>query len=436
MPTRLLAWLQARFGPELDERLRRYVMGGALLSFALQVLSSLLVLLSNVLLARWGGDEAYGVFSYVFNAVFVLAILAGFGLEDTLMKRLPGADAAQGRQLIGWALLANALCSLLLGGLAAAATLWLPWPSWQANGPYLRLGLLALPLLSLTVTMQAALRAKRRLLWGQLADKLLKPLGIIAGLALWAGLGWPLDDRALILVNIGAFALAALVAAALLWRGFGPPRLGLAAPPRWWWREGAHFAFLSLLFVLTQRIDLFFVGAYLDMANVGYHNVAVKFAELLTLPRFIASTVLAPLYAELHGKGERAALQALIRRSNRVVGTLTLLGWLGLALLGNTLIGWYGPNFGAAYWPLLLIGLGHLSTAIIGPVGYVLMMTGHTRYSTLAHGLQLLLLIGLHLWLTPRFGLLGAAASTSACLLGYNLLVAYFLKRRLGLGVW
>ena len=97
---------------------------------------------------------------------------------------------------------------------------------------------------------------------------------------------------------------------------------------------------------------------------------------------------------------------------------------------------WFGPAFESGAVCVLCLAFGQLVNALCGPVMYLLNMTGHERVAQRILWVAALLNLALNVWAIPRFGILGAAASTAATMVLWNVAAAVAVHRRLGLSVW
>jgi O-antigen/teichoic acid export membrane protein len=80
--------------------------------------------------------------------------------------------------------------------------------------------------------------------------------------------------------------------------------------------------------------------------------------------------------------------------------------------------------------------IGLLARASIGPGERLLIMVGEQRLCALIYAAAFLTNLALCVVMVPRFGLMGAAASTATALMVESALLFLMTKRRLGLHVF
>ena len=143
--------------------------------------------------------------------------------------------------------------------------------------------------------------------------------------------------------------------------------------------------------------------------------------------------VFAPMIAELYAQHRMAELQKLVTLAARGIFAFSLVIGVFLAILGEWLLGLFGPAFTAAYPALLILIVGMLVNSFVGPVGFLMMMTGHHREAALVLAVAALLQIVMNAILIPRYGLIGAATATAATVALWNIVLALRAARKLGI---
>ena len=71
--------------------------------------------------------------------------------------------------------------------------------------------------------------------------------------------------------------------------------------------------------------------------------------------------------------------------------------------------------------------------AAVGPVALLLNMTGYERYTMRGVGVSTILNILFNALLIPHYGMVGAAFATAITMIGWNILLLYFVKTKLNL---
>lgn len=439
-PVRTVAAALAGFirVPELRGRLAR----GAVGSLALKVAQTLLSFASGVLLARLLGAEGYGVYAYVFSLVTLLALPAGFGLPNLVVRETSKALARSEWGLVQgmwrWAGRTTAATSLVLIVLAGGVVWVLAERFSGLQLATFAWGLVLAPLLALGNLRGAALRGLHRVVEGQLPEQVLRP-GVFVLFLLGAAFLLPAEKvspATAMALHALASGLAFAVGAWLLWRAT-PAEIRRAAPAyngRRWLASTLPLAFISGMQLINQRTDILMLGLFTTAAEVGIYRVAVQASTFVSFGLQAMNMVVAPQFAHLHALGDTRRLQRVVTASARAILFLTLPAVLLFALYGKPLLKLvFGAEFAAAYTPLVILALGQLVNSAAGSVGFLLNMTGHERDTARGMAVAAGGNVVLNLILIPPLGVNGAALATASTLALWNLLLWRAVQHRLGI---
>lgn len=382
------------------------------------------------------GPELQGAFSlFVACEAVLVTLFSGFGLALAREVSHHRADAGRG-------LSAMLLASAGVGLLAAAVLVGVS--AWADREPYRHLWLLALaaPFLLLVPTATGLWMGQGRMLPLNLAQ-VASPGLVLAALIVFGGsAGLPMAQAA------GTLSVAAVLA---VWVGVkSGVGLGTAAwafhdagrvAPGWdLLRRDARFVAVigatNVISLLNYRVMLFVIEHHAGLSAAGVYSVAVQIGELLWL---LSSAVTVSVYHRI-GHPERAVAAAMAVRAVRInvlatvaaAPVLLAVAWWGLPWA-------LGPAYEAARVPLaaLLPGIAAYAAASSLSAFYTNHL-GRPRLSALVAGLSLALNLLLSLWTVPRWGAVGAAASTSVAYVVAITVAAGLFQRHAGLGwgVW
>ena len=108
---------------------------------------------------------------------------------------------------------------------------------------------------------------------------------------------------------------------------------------------------------------------------------------------------------------------------------------LVLLVAGRSILGWFGPDFPAAYPALMLFAGGQIVNAACGPVALLMSLTGYARDTAVVMAIALVALAIGCAFIAPRFGIVGAAAVSAAVLATWNLALVVLARIRMGIRV-
>lgn len=436
----LRALLIARVGSAGS--LRGQLLRGGIGSLGIMLANTSLGLVLAILLARKLGPEGYGIYSYVFALISLLAVPAQLGLPTLAVRETAKAQANEHwgtmRGLWRWTSLAVGVLSVALA-IVALGVAWLFADRFTTvQFTTFALGLLLVPLVALGNLRGAALRGLQRVVVGQLPELVLRP-GLLILFLLAALLYLPQGSLTPVYamgLHTVAAAVAFVVGAGLLWR-LRPSELA-AAPAlmidsRAWISAAVPLALIAGMRLINHHTDLLMLGLFANAEQVGIYKVVLAGAALVALGLGAVNMVVAPSLARLHAQGDRARLQQLVTLSIRAILLLALPLVLVFILFGEDILGLiFGAEYTPGYKPLVILALGQLVNAATGPVGALLNMTGHERDTLRGIGVAAAINIALNAFLIPFYGMIGAAIATTVSLTTWNIMLCYLARLRLG----
>ena len=412
---------------------------GAVFTFGLRIVSTGLTFVTATILARLLGAQGYGTYALALEWLTFLTVPTALGM-DRFMVREIAIFRAQGKwdKLYGflrWGNLAVLTFSLLVAGVGALIVTYTVRDR-DALRLSLYLILAALPLMSLTTLRQAAMRGFDHIVGGQWPELVLRPLLIVAlSVSAWFLLprfsvqfSAPWAVGALCTATLVAFSVGAYLLAQVL-------RNAPAAKPsyeRAWLKTALPFMLISGMYVLNARTSILMLGALGTPTDAGLYQFASRGADFIAMVLLAVNTAFAPLLARLYAQGKQRQLESAVARSTRTITLVSLPIALCFIFFGGLFLAIPGLEFAAARTTLTILSIGQLFNAATGTVAMLLNMTGHERDTALVVGMSAVANIALNLLLIPRLGLEGAAIATALGTLAWNVLLSYFVYKRLG----
>jgi len=430
----VLSRLLTRIGGDaLGRRLAR----GALGALVINVLSLLVALLAQMILARSLGVEGYGVFAYVMGWVNLLVVPALVGFQTAQLRyvasyratedwaSMRGVSAFADRIVLG----AGIACSLI-----ALLVVWLLGDRLDPGlAQTFYVGLLMIPVLALVRARAAAVRA----LGGVVAA--LVPDGVVRQLTLLLGMGGLVlllptmlsPQTAMLVAMAGAVVALVLVSHARtrMW-----PEPARAAAPARRRREWLVTAMPLLLFatinIVRNQAGLLLLGWLGSVTEAGIYAIAARLGGLVAFPFAIINFVFTPTISHLHTKGDHTGLQ----RAATTTGWWVTIGTLAIALpllvFPELFLSLFGEGFDTGATVLRILLAGAIIHALVGPVGPLMNMTGLERQASALMAVSAALTIVLGALLIPWLGMTGAALAGVVAGTFWNLAAAVVVWRR------
>jgi O-antigen/teichoic acid export membrane protein len=400
--------------------------------------------LLSVVLARLLGATAYGAYTYAFAWVVLLGVPAMLGMDQLMVREVAACQHKEDwgalRGLFSKANQAVLMVSLGIVVLGAVSS-WIIFRHLES--PALLtfwLALLRLPLITLTRLRQSALQGLHRVAVGLLPESLIQPLLLLSLIAAAHSIAKSeLTALSAMALNLAATAVAFAVGVWMLWSLL--PRAAQLAKPVVrtfsWTTSILPLMFLASVGVLFGQVDTLIVGTIKGARAVGVYGVADRGAEAIGFVLIAAASVFAPMVSKMYAAGEMAKLQRMLTKFSRITLLLSLPAALALIFFGKLFLSFfYGPQFVEGRQALAILSIGQVFSVAAGPVGMILIMTGHEADAATAIGLATVTNIVLNLAMVPRWGLEGAAIANAASIVLANLLMMIWLWRSAGLQSW
>lgn len=393
---------------------------------------------SQLIIARIVGVDAYGVYAFVFAWMIVLGYFATLGFDVGLLRFVPAYEAER-----AWPLLRGVIqyaqrraafvgvCVMLIG--IAITESWMS--SAELRTTFLA-GFALVPIYALVRIRCSVVRAFGGVVSALVPDRVVRD-GALLGLLAVAGLGmgWTVDAPFVMMATL-AGAVVGLICAGFAMQRRRPRAIDNILPAydaAAWRRAAIPLVILGATEGLLNRTGVILLGWITDTKDAGIYSLAFNIALVVTLPQIAMNTVFAPVISDLYVRKDMRTMQVLITR------TSSWTFWAGvfiaavLFVLAEPLLSWFGPGYDAGVPALRILLVSQVLAASAGSQLYVMTMTGHERSAAallvccaFANAVASVVLI-------VMFGLAGAAVGTAVCLVIWNVAMAFFLWRRLGL---
>ncbi len=412
---------------------------------AARIAGGAIALLTNILIARYYGAEALGIFALVMAGVALVAIVLPLGFQAVsilfvsqyLEQKRP--DLVSGFALRGYRNVA------VLTGLAAsavAATAIFGPPQWHGHVVNAAFVVAMAPAVSLINFNCNVLSGHRRQFAGLLPDLLIKPA--IMTLAVWLSIS--LFEGVSTQIMLGAICLALWASALCHVPAMrGVLRRDSAAPLRETrrWRQAAWpWMAISALSDYFIELHLLLAGALAAPAQIAVLHVCFRLRMLAAFGlRALYALILPDIFASYERK-DTAEFRSNIRRANVLALAYACIVCAGIIPLGGWVLGLFGEAFENGRTILLIVCVSMVARAVFGPAPGIMAMKGQhgSGIGILLGGTAISLAFAMAL-----FPVLGVEAIAIAYTVSYSLIAVaqwWWVKRRTGIdcsifaGIW
>jgi len=423
-------WLTA------DHSLTQRMAGTA---FVIRVASAGILFGSQVLLARWMGSDEFGIYVYAWTWMILVGELVHLGIPLTTQRFVPEYRQSGALDLLRGYLVASRWLTLGIGAaVGALGTLLVhtltPWLEPQVIAP-LYFICAALPFSGLTFLLDSQARSFDWINLALLPAYIARPLLIIASVAVLYFSGMIIHAATVAAVLAAAMWLVAVAQFVLLQRRLrtavpiGPRRYDL----RRWLGTALPILLVWGMYTLLTSTDILVLKHFRPAHEVAHYYAAAKTLALISIIQFAVAAAAAHRFTTLHVTHNREGLAAFAADTVRWVFWPSLAATLVLLALGKFVLMLFGADFIAGYPFMVVLAVGLMARASVGPAERLLNMVGEQRICALAYAAAFAVnLIGCFT-LAPAYGGLGVASATAAAFIVESSLLFVIARRRLGL---
>ena len=416
---------------------------GAVLVFAIRLAGAALAYISAILLARWLGAVQFGIYAYIWVWIVILSAPLSLGYVSSVLRFVPGYLAlGEWPRLRGFLKQSFAVVAVISSGGAAIGAGLLLWVFTDATPSYYfkpaLIGLACLPLAAMLNQLEATARAFGWIRLAYLPGYVARPilLTVVIGTLV-----------ALATAPTAVDALWAIFAACIIagiFQGVGLA-LGIRRQVKQaeaayhtvqWARVSAAFVMVDGFRMLLENADVLLIGHLLDPGSVAIYFAAMKTAGLIAFIYFAVVALAAPEFSRIHITGTPREMQRFVSGVTHLMFWPSLFSAIVLGCLGPFVLPLFGAGFVSGYAALLAALIGLVVRASIGPVEYLLNMTGHQRDTVRVYSVAAAANIALNILLIPRLGIVGAAIATYAAIIGGNIWLYALARHRLGINAF
>jgi O-antigen/teichoic acid export membrane protein len=299
------------------------------------------------------------------------------------------------------------------------------------------IALACVPMIAVGDVQDGIGRGRAWLIEGLVPPYILRPLLVLASMAVAYALGWPMSAVTAAGAAIVGGWLAVVIQTILINRRLatevqtGPSERQLG---RW---LATSIPLLAITFseILLQTTDVLTISQFMSPADVAVYFAAAKTMSLVMFVHYAVGSAMASRFSALNARGDQSGLALAIREAVNWTFWPSLAGAAILLLLGKPLLWLFGPQFADGYPVMQVLMLGFLGRAAAGPSEFLLNMLGQQRATACVAVFVAGSTIVLNLMLVPRFGLLGAATATAVSLVAGAALNTTVARFALGLDI-
>jgi O-antigen/teichoic acid export membrane protein len=408
--------------------------------FSVRCASAALLYLSQIALARWMGSYEYGIYVFVWTWVMVLGGLADFGLGVGTIRLVPHYREAGEPALVRGIVRGARWLSFAVGTVIALVGLVVLYVFDPLDAPIMLpayLALICIPVYALTWVQDGIGKAFAWMGLSIVPPYVLRPALLLVGMVAAHEAGWPMHAETAVGAAIVATWVSGLVQTLLMDAslkeavGSGAHRYEFPV----WLKASWPLLIINASEFAMQSADVLIVSHYMTPTDVAIYFAAAKTMSLILFVHYAVGSSVANRFAALAARGDKESLDKYAREAAHWTFWPSLAAGLVLLALGMPLLWLFGPQFTAGYPVMLILIVGFLFRAAMGPTEFLLNVLGHQRISAAVQITMAVTTVVLNLLLVPYYGLIGAATATSVTLMMGALLNNLAVSRTAGIEV-
>jgi O-antigen/teichoic acid export membrane protein len=184
----------------------------------------------------------------------------------------------------------------------------------------------------------------------------------------------------------------------------------------------------SIFFIMTWA-DVLMISYFLPESETGIYGNASKIANLNVVFLFAINAIAAPRLAAYNTTKNHTDLKNFTKETSRISLFMSIPILLVILMFPSKLLGLFGEEFTVGTTALIILAIGQFVNAASGSVINVLNMADKQAVAKNIILFAAILNVVLNYFLIPIYGILGAAISTCASTILWNLLgVIYVYK--------
>lgn len=391
----------------------------------------------RILIARELGAEALGEFALALVVLQISGSLAMFGLDTTAQRYIPVfRDNGDDRRLSGFVLLC--FISPLVIGLAFSIFVFygLQWIDLFGNfseNKALQILIIGIPLYAIFRIGEAATRGYKETKY----SVYIRDIGQSTAATLLAGIAIYLFStiQAVAVAYLLSLCLAAILSVVFLYRleAFDKVR-EMTVDVVEVYTYSLPVAVAALTSQLLIWTDILMLGVFVSSEQVGYYEAAYRTAALISFALVSVNAIFPSIASELYSNGKIEELGSLYTVVTKWVTFLTVFATFFFVIFAGDILSIFGENFDQARLVLIIVTVGQALTNLVGPAGYLLLMSNNERLQMWNTVLVAALNLGLNFVLIQELGIIGAGIATASSITLINVL--RLTEVRLLLGLW
>lgn len=412
-------------------------------SILVRIIGTGLAFFLSVILARTLGPHGFGLYSFTLTLLVFFSIPIQAGFPNLTVREVSKAhlknDWAVMKGILWWTLKFIGIYFVGLVFLLSIVTFSdINWLSEERLKVFVA-GFILIPLLSILVIQNAYMRGLGRVVIGIVPDSVIRPglalLFLISAIYLFS------DIKITPLMAMGGYLVSVFIAFCvsliLMWKLTPKENRSMSVlkvESNQWKKAAYPLTIVGGLQLMYSYTDILILGLFHENADVGVYRAVGQLGTLVVFGLSAINQMLHPHFSKLYAANELDKLQKIVTYSSLAIFTFAIIPAVVFLFAGEYILRLtFGGDYIVGFIPLAILTMGQLANASFGSVGALLNMTGHEKDAMKGMVYSLGVNFVLAFLLIPTYGMVGAATATAFSLMTWNLILRYYVKKRLNI---
>jgi O-antigen/teichoic acid export membrane protein len=406
-----------------SENTRDFFIKAASRIFSMQVVGLGCGFLIHFVLASHLSPSEFGIYSFVFSAATIGALLGNFGFQASAVRIIPQIIEEEDKQQMKKFVLFSSLWVFVLSGVVGLISYFV-LNNFVLGDEYPKSALLVLtgltPLVGLMKLNSGILKGFKK---GALAvgyENSFRDIAFFLVIAAMIFMGFTFTESTLpLLLLLGIITLFFIVSWAYIWQfvdsySYSPSNTPSQSDVSYktWLSLSMPMMFVISVQFLILRSDIFMLGLLTTTVDVGVYSAGSKLAQAATLAMVALNIIFSPRASELFQKQNYKGLRRLYFKTLKYQALLSLFFIVVLAILAPYILAVLGEGYTNALPVIYVLLTGYALNALWGPIPFLMIMTKYEMQAMwLTFGAAILNIV-LNIIFINQYGILGAAIAT------------------------
>ncbi len=424
-----------------DENLKELIKGGSA-AFFLKIAGMLFTYLSMLFITRIYGAEAWGVYTLGFTVLSIAIVIPVFGFDNSLIRLI--ADLRENNKnqdviaVLFKASLTTILLSLIVIFFVDSFSSFIAKDILKKEGFESYLGLIQIAILpmALLVLISVVFQSYKDIIKFMLFKSVLISILFFIFLCICYTLKLEIEIFEIYIYTILFVLIVAFITLLLFLKKSLKKKKSKSFGKVVSIKKMVYLSFpmmLSSSFALLMGwTDILMLSYFKTSVEIGIYNTALKLATITLIALASINSISSPKFAEFFSKKDMDGLKDVVQKSTKLMFMTSAPVLLIFILLPKTILSIFGAEFVSGYLVLVMLCTARFVNSISGSVGHLMQMTNNQNTYQFVIIIAFVINLILNFLLIPKYGINGAAISSSIAMIFWNITLVIIIKKRLG----